>query len=737
MRIFVYFLLAALSCFAQQRSRKDFAEPIGFESGKPSGWYFSNESAIDTEIKHSGSASARILRTPDSPNGFTSVTSGIPLDFEAKTIEWRGFLKTEGVQNAIALWCRIDGDQPAMAFATLQGQQINGTRDWQEYSISVTVPKEGKQLVFGFLLAGPGKMWADDLRLLADGKPVSDAPARVIPKTILDEDTSYNNGSRISLFGVDSVQTKNLATLGKVWGFLKYHHPAITAGTQHWDFALLRILPDVIAADRTADVNAILLAWIEKLGPITPCSPCVGVPATSVYRKPDIAWIDDSALLGPALSAKLREVYTNRRPGRTQFYLSTTPNVGNPQFDHELTYPAAAFPDPGMQLLGLFRLWNIVHYFYPARDTMADKPANTVAYWDAALADAIPRIALAKSKESYQLELLRVIGKVNDTHANLWSSLDVRPPTGACRLPVVIRFVEGVPLVIRTIGENVGLAPGDRLVAMDGRAIGELVREWSPFYAASNEPTRLRDIAGGMTRGACGPVTISVSRAGKPLTVAVARGKVDVAEALQASRHDRPGPAFQKVSPEVAYLKLSAVKMADAAQYIRDAAGTKGLIIDIRNYPSEFVVFALGSLLHREKTPFVRFTYVDPENPGLSVWGGPLEITPAEPHYPGKVVILVNEQSLSQSEYTAMAFRAVPGAAVLGSTTAGADGNVSNIPLPGGYRTAISGLGVFYPDKRPTQRVGIVPDIPVSPTIEGVQAGRDELVEAAIRHILK
>ena len=55
-----------------------------------------------------------------------------------------------------------------------------------------------------------------------------------------------------------------------------------------------------------------------------------------------------------------------------------------------------------------------------------------------------------------------------------------------------------------------------------------------------------------------------------------------------------------------------------------------------------------------------------------------------------------------------MAFRAA-GGIVLGSTTAGADGNVSNIPLPGGLRTMISGIGVFYPDKGPTQRVGIVP----------------------------
>ena len=48
----------------------------------------------------------------------------------------------------------------------------------------------------------------------------------------------------------------------------------------------------------------------------------------------------------------------------------------------------------------------------------------------------------------------------------------------------------------------------------------------------------------------------------------------------------------------------------------------------------------------------------------------------------------------------------------------------------------ISGIGVFYPDKRPTQRIGIVPDIEAKPTIQGIRSGRDEVLEAALRHIL-
>ena len=82
-----------------------------------------------------------------------------------------------------------------------------------------------------------------------------------------------------------------------------------------------------------------------------------------------------------------------------------------------------------------------------------------------------------------------------------------------------------------------------------------------------------------------------------------------------------------------------------------------------------------------------------------------------------------------------MAFRARANTTIIGSTTAGADGNVSRIALPGGLSTMISGIGVFYPDGTETQRIGIVPDIEVKPTIEGIRNGKDELLEKAIELI--
>ena len=165
--------------------------------------------------------------------------------------------------------------------------------------------------------------------------------------------------------------------------------------------------------------------------------------------------------------------------------------------------------------------------------------------------------------------------------------------------------------------------------------------------------------------------------------------------------------------------------------YFEKAKNTKGLIVDIRNYPSDFMPFAMGAYLATKPTPFVAFSYADLSNPGAFYFGDGPGIQHGAAHYGGKVVILVDEISQSQAEYTAMALRAMPNSVVVGGTTAGADGDVSSIPLPGQINTMISGLGVFYPDHRPTQRIGIVPDVVATPTIEGIAAGRDEVLETA------
>ncbi|MFT5243000.1 MAG: C-terminal processing protease CtpA/Prc [Psychroserpens sp.] len=47
----------------------------------------------------------------------------------------------------------------------------------------------------------------------------------------------------------------------------------------------------------------------------------------------------------------------------------------------------------------------------------------------------------------------------------------------------------------------------------------------------------------------------------------------------------------------------------------------------------------------------------------------------------------------------------------------------------------ISGIEIQYPDGRETQRIGIVPDVEVKPTIKGISAGLDEPLAKALELI--
>ena len=721
-------------------SRSDLEAKFSFEAEhrgtSPTGWGGGPEGtiAVDSEIVHSGRWSVRLERNEKSTNGFSTITTALPVDFAGKTIEWRGFLRSESVSDFFGLWLREDGDTPGLAFDNMQRRQLSGTHEWTQYSITLPVHPDAKQLYFGVLVGGTGKVWADDLELLVDGKPIWEAPKIVRPKTPIDLDHEFDRDSGLVISDLTTTQIANLALLGKVWGFLKYHHQSVIAGKYHWDYELFRVLPKVLAAgDRDAG-KAVLSAWVRSLGEIPACSPCLTMQDYNLRMRPDVDWIDQEAVVGRDLAGLLRTIYRQRSRGK-QFYISQVLNIGNPQFDHELAYATLNFPDAGYQLLGLYRFWNIVSYWYPNRDVLDQD-------WSQVLAEFIPKIALARTKDAYQLEFITLIARVTDTHANLWSAPpQFRPPAGACQLPVTTRFVENRAVVTgyseTVAGPATGLKIGDVIESLDDVPVETLVERWAPYYPASNQPTRLRDIARGMTRGPCSTARAGVRRDNQTVQITAQRQPLERLDQKVGSTHDLPGDTFRLLSSEVAYLKLSSVQSSDVAGYIERARGTKGLIVDIRNYPSQFVVFALGSLLATQPTPFARFTAGDLDQPGAFRWRGePLTLTPQEPHYSGKVAILVDEISQSQAEYTTMAFRSAPQSVVVGSTTAGADGNVSEIMLPGGLRTMISGIGVFYPDKKPTQRVGILPDVEVRPSIAGIRAGRDEVLEEALRQIL-
>lgn len=727
------------------------AEQLNRQTHLPAGWWTNSSMSsaaaagkayqvvADSVTRHGGRYSLRIQSTgqPRTEGEFGVASQHVPVRFQGKTVKLTGFLKTDQVAEGYAgLWLRVDGESSTLAFDNMQARPVKGTTDWQQYTISLPLSEQAETIYVGGLLPATGTMWLDDLTLTVDDKPLAKARPKEIVHYKAEQDTAFRHGSGLVIDNLSKPQLANLATLGRVWGFVKYYHPAVARGDYNFDAELLRVLPKVLASQDQQASSEVLSTWLSGLGPVPACRSCREPAAKDIRLQPDLAWLTDTKQLGPALSEQLVHLRQNRNQG-PHYYLKPAPNVGNPLFQHEEAYASQAEPDAGLRLLALFRYWNMIAYFFPYRYAIGED-------WQRVLPEFIPKFVAARSAEQYQLTALALIARIHDTHASISNSKVLNAYWGTLYAPLWVRFVEGQAVVAgysdATLGAASGVQVGDVLLKVDGRPVAELVKAREFLTPASNEPTQLRNVGRDLLRGATPQVNLVVRRAGRELPLTVERVPAARLNLMVSyGTADDKAPAWKLLPGNIGYLSLGTIHNADLPKIMAEAQNTKGLIIDIRNYPSDFVVFSLSKYMLDKPAEFVRFSQLQLTYPGNFEHSLPLKVVPDAkvPHYPGKVVILVNEISQSQAEYTTMALRTAPRATVVGSTTAGADGNVSSIVLPGNVQTRISGIGVYYPDGRETQRIGIVPDVEVKPTLKGIAEGRDELLEKAVQLVEK
>jgi len=174
-------------------------------------------------------------------------------------------------------------------------------------------------------------------------------------------------------------------------------------------------------------------------------------------------------------------------------------------------------------------------------------------------------------------------------------------------------------------------------------------------------------------------------------------------------------------------------------------ASADAAVIDFRRYPRGTGVM-LASELARVAAPAALISRVRHDAPIGSLsrrWQPDVTTTvvthmchPAVGATPpgGRVVVIVDGGTVSQGEHAVLYLKAaLPHLIIVGQRTAGANGNATSILLHADARVLLTGLGVQWPDGHELQRVGIVPDVEVTRTQEGVRLGIDELLVEAVR----
>lgn len=669
---------------------------------------------IDTKTVYSGKHSLMISST-SATTKYGAFTIKIPARFKGKTIRVEGFIKTEDVSGDTGLFLRLNRDKAVLKYHDESYLKHQGTHDWKAFTIRQEYLPETNAIYVGGILNGEGTVWFDQLKVTLDGQPIDQVALREL--TPIEKDTEFDSGSKFQLENPTAQQIKNLEILGKVWGFVKYHHPKVASGTVHWDYELFRMLPLI----NEPNFTSLLAQKINALGsyPITTKK----LPdAEKIKAFPQTAWIRDTALLGDSLSATLVQLQLAKV--KTNYFVSQYPHVGNPKFDNELSYATMDWNDAGYKLLSLFRYWNIVNYFSPNKH-LVDQP------WETVLPEFIPKVLQTTNELKYKLLLVELIGKLQDSHANAWGfDKTLHEYHGENTVQVELQYIQNQFVVVKSHQKEPLLQVGDVITKVNGVLVADWVVQKENEYPGSNIPTQFRDRCRNLLRTNLKSLPVTVERNGSLLELNL--------PTEATFYYEDTTPSSKILQNDIGYLYPGTLKSGEIDTIMEGFLDKKGIVIDFRCYPSDFILFKLGNYLYPKKVDFAKFSEGSIEQPGLFVYrkGTPVGKSNAKA-YKGKVVVLVNDETQSSAEYHCMALRAAPNVTIIGSTTAGADGNVSKLYLPGGVLTMISGIGVYYPDGTETQRVGIVPDVECKPTIQGIREGKDELLEKAIELIQK
>ncbi|GAB3929579.1 S41 family peptidase [Mucilaginibacter myungsuensis] len=552
-----------------------------------------------------------------------------------------------------------------------------------------------------------------------------------VTKALLD--TAFAKGSTVAIAAVSPQQVKNLALLGQVWGFVKYHHLAIAKGSYNMDAKLFEVMPAIINAKNAKETAAAIEKWVDGFGVPEKCANCKPYGGDNILIKPNYGMIFDKSVVGASLVAKLKHILDNRNQGPNH-YIKLNGRWNTLSIQNELPYTDMAYPDAGYRLLTAYRFWNIIQYYYPYRDIIGQD-------WSKVLPELIIDFVAAKDALGYQLAATKMVASVNDAHAGV-ANPEVDKAKGSYLLPIQGRFIDdkfvmtGYYNDVPEIKEKLKL--GDVITDINGVSTVELVKKLLPLTSGSNQGSKLRNMAYfDILRSKGGQVELRILRDNNVATFNLISMPKERVRFVPVIDPEPNALGYRLLDNSIGYLNAGKYKNKDLSEIQKMFNDTKGVIVDLRYYPSDAMPATIATYLKTgDNMYYAKYSYGSIAEPGLFVSSEAVGRA-AENLYKGKVVVIVDENTQSRGEFAAMAFQSSTNTTTIGSTTAGADGEAIRFVLPGGLLAAMTGLGVLYPDGTPTQRVGIKIDEVVKPTIEGIRAGKDELLERAKEIILK
>jgi len=360
--------------------------------------------------------------------------------------------------------------------------------------------------------------------------------------------------------------------------------------------------------------------------------------------------------------------------------------------------------------------WNVLEHFWPYWDVVR---VDWLAELDTALRDALDDRTL----DDHVATLQRLSAAAPDGHARVGCPGQPRPALP----PFAVDVIEDQVVVIAT--GDPAIQRGDVVVSAEGRPAAELLSAGAALASGTPQLRRVRARAQFATGPAGSSLRVRVRRGGAEHDVTVTRRDTT----LEPFSH----PSIDRLEGGIYYVDLARAATSEIDAAMEQLSRAPGVVFDLRERPHG-VEPILSHLLTRPDAAKAWLAVphvIRPDHQASSISGWRTlgwELPVREPHIAGRVAFLVGPKAISYSESVLGLVAHYHLGEIVGSVTAGTNGNIAQIAEPSGCISVFTGLRVTKLDDSRLHLVGFQPTIPASRTIAGVIAGRDEVLEAAV-----
>jgi carboxyl-terminal processing protease len=542
----------------------------------------------------------------------------------------------------------------------------------------------------------------------------------------------------------------------KVWGFLKYYHPAVGSGKVNPDDLFLAWINKVRNAQTDSEYKTLLDKINQELGEVKERT-LIKDSVKLFTRNDKTEWVNKSKLLSASLRKTLQLLRTQGYTDSVHQYMPAV--FYSTDIPAERKYDSVRYPNVGFQLLALSRYWNAIEYLFAYKYMLPD--------WKAVLQKQVPFFSKPMSAVEFEIHLLQLNSAIEDTHGGVVQIKQGSVLYGKFYPPFTFKFVDGKSIVVLDYVDSASCASqdirrGDIITAVGGRRIDQLLADHRDLVSASNAP-QMRHLLASIPlmlplRSKDSLIQITTSRKGVSQLVLHDLSEKTFTSNLQKLYDKQRGNGTTTQNRFVLRQINKDIAQVDGANFSifynnsaddRDVDSLlalmrthkKGIILDLRCYATQAAYYnkfiaAMGGRLQPFATLLAHSTRYPGKYYEKDIFSPVQPGSPQYEKYTGKFIVLVNERTISQSELMTMVMQKIGlETIVVGTQTAGCDGDLISYPVPGGYTLTFSGRHVSYPDGTATQKAGIRINKYAQITAKGLAEGKDEILEAALKLI--